>query len=163
MKLATAFVIVVLGTCYIAYADEPTTVVANEAITVAKNFWNVFVQADMALLEEQYADEIILKAGSEFLKKQWGINESDDRTKDKTVSREDLMKAYSVMFAKIGEKKWKKVFGSIAEENITAKTLENKHVILIIKIGKGDDQFEFELAFNEDKAKWQVVAEQTDY
>ena len=77
MRIAQGIVVAVVWICCAAYADEATT--------AGKDFWKVFVQADMAALKEQYADEIGLKAGSEFLKKEWGINDSDDRTKDKKV------------------------------------------------------------------------------
>jgi len=155
MRRVLAIAITALGICGAACADE--------ASAAAKVFWNVFVQADMASLKEQYADEIVLKAGSEFLKKEWGINETGDRDKDKKVSRADLMTAYSAMLSKIGTEKWKKVFGSITEDKIKAKTLENKHVLLTVKTGPGDDQIEFELALNKDKTKWQVISERTDY
>ena len=155
MRIAQGIVVAVVWICCAAYADEATT--------AGKDFWKVFVQADMAALKEQYADEIGLKAGSEFLKKEWGINDSDARTKEKKVSRDDLMKAYAAMLAKIGTEKWKKAFGDITEDKITIKTLENKHVVLTVRTGPGDDQIDFELGLNKDKAKWLVVSEMTDY
>ena len=69
MRIALGIVVAVVGICGAAYADEATT--------AGKDFWKVFVHADMAALKEQYADEIVLKAGSEFLKKEWGINDSE--------------------------------------------------------------------------------------
>jgi hypothetical protein len=155
MRIALGIAVAVVGICGPVHADE--------ARTAAKDFWKVFVQGDLAAIREQYADEIVLKAGSEFLKKEWGINESDDRTKDKKVSRDDLMKAYSAMLAKIGTEKWNKVFGDITEDKITPKTLENKHVVLTVRTGPGNDQIEFELGLNKDKTKWLVVSEMTDY
>jgi len=155
MRIALGIVVAVAGICGPVYADE--------AMTAARDFWKVFVQADVAALKEQYSDEVVLKAGSEFLKKEWGINESDDRSKDKKVSRDDLMKAYSAMLAKIGTEKWKKVFGDIAEDKITTRTLENKHVVLTVRTGPGNDQIEFELGLNKEKTKWLVVSEMTDY
>lgn len=139
------------------------TLAASEADTAARDFWKVFVQGDMAKLQEQYAEEVVLKAGSEFLKKEWGLNESGDRDKDKTVARAELIKAYSKMLDKIGKEKWVKVFGAVPDDKITTKVLENKHVVLTVKTGPGDDQLEYELALNKDQTRWQVVAERTDY
>jgi hypothetical protein len=136
---------------------------ASEPSTAAKNFWKVFVQGDIAALQDQYAAEVVLKAGSEFLKKEWGINESGEREKDKTVTKPDLMKAYSSMLSKIGKDKWRNLFGAIPEDKMTTKTLENRHVVLTVKTGSGDDQIEFELAPNKDQTRWQVVSERTDY
>jgi deoxyribose-phosphate aldolase len=136
---------------------------ASEAETAARDFWKVFVQGDIAKLQDRYAEEVVLKAGSEFLKKEWGLNESGDRDKDKTVARADLMKAYSKMLDKIGKEKWAKVFGGVPDDKITAKVLENKHVLLIVKTGPGDDQLEYELAPNKDQTRWLVVSERTDY
>jgi hypothetical protein len=155
MTVRFVAIVTILGIC--------NTLLADEASTAAKDFWNVFVKGDIAALQDQYADEVVLKADSEFLKKEWGINESDDRTKDKMVKKADLIKAYSAMLSKIGKEKWKKVFGGIAEDKITTKTLENKHVVLTVKTGPGDDQIEFELALNKDLTKWQVVGERADY
>ena len=155
MKKMLEIVVVVLVMC--------SAVLADEAGTAASDFWKVFAQGDAAMLQDQYADEIVLRSGSEFLKKEWGINDSDDRSKDKTVTRAALMKAYSAMLAKIGKEKWKKVFGGVGEDKISTKTLENKHVLLIVKTGPGDDQLEYELALSKDQKTWQVVAERTDY
>ena len=155
MRTTWAIIVAVLGICRAACADE--------ASTAAKDFWKVFVKGDIAALQDQYADEVVLKAGSEFLKKEWGINESGERDKDKTVTKADLIKAYSAMLSKTGKDKWGKVFGGITEDKIRTKTLANKHVVLTVKTGPGDDQIEFELALNKDQTKWQVVGERTDY
>jgi deoxyribose-phosphate aldolase len=155
MRLLSTAAVLLLALC--------GTLAASEAETAAKDFWKVFVQGDLAKLQEQYAEEVVLKAGSEFLKKEWGINESGDRDKDKTVARAELMKAYSRMLTKIGKEKWTKLFGAIPDDKITTKVLENKHVVLMVKTGPGDDQLEYELALNKDQTRWQVVAERTDY
>ncbi len=132
----------------------------------AENFWKVFVQGDIATLQDHYADEVVLRAGSEFQKKEWGINESGDRSKDTSVTKSELMKAYSAMLAKIGTKKWRQVFGGIAKGDMNTKTLENEHVLLTVRTGPGageDDAIQFEFALDKGNARWQVVSERTDY
>jgi hypothetical protein len=141
----------------------PAALPASEPDTAAKDFWNVFVKGDLTELERHYANEILLKAGSEFLKPAWGIAKSGDRAKGKRVARPDLMKAYRSMLTKLGKEKWQTIFGSIKGDKINTKVLKNKHVLLTVKTGPGDDYLEFELALNKEQTRWLVVSEYTDY
>jgi len=141
----------------------PTVSFASEPITAANDFWSVFVKGDASELEKQYADEILLKAGSEFWKSKWGISKSGDRSKKLKVAKHDLMKAYKSMLNRLGKKKWQNIFGSIKKDKISTKVLKNKHVLLTVKTGPGDDYIEFELALNKDQTHWLVVSEYTDY
>jgi hypothetical protein len=141
----------------------PTVSMGSEPITAANDFWKVFVKGDANSLESQYADEILLKAGSEFLKPEWGINKDGDRSKDKKVTKAELIKAYKSMLARLGQKRWQSIFGSIKKDKIRTKVLKNKHVLLTVKTGPGDDYIEFELALNKDQTRWLVVSEFTDY
>jgi hypothetical protein len=136
---------------------------ASEPVAAAKDFWKVFAQGTIEKIQEQYAEEVVLRAGSEFLKKEWGINESGERSQDRKVARADLMKAYTAMLTKVGKEKWTKTFGSIPDDKLTTRILENKHVVLKVKTGPGDDRLEYELALNKDQTRWLVVAEATDY
>ena len=53
--------------------------------------------------------------------------------------------------------------GSIKKDKISTKVHKNKHVLLTVKTGPGDDYIEFELALNKDQTQWLVVSEYTDY
>lgn len=91
----------------ILFLTLPSTLPASEPITAAMDFWKVLVEGDVSKLQEHYAEEVVLQAGSEFLNKQWGINPSGDRYKqDVKVTRADLMKAYAALFQKAGKEKW---------------------------------------------------------
>jgi uncharacterized protein YyaL (SSP411 family) len=129
----------------------------------AIDFWNVFAKGDLSELGGQYADEILLKAGSEFLKPEWGIAEPGDRAKGKKVARSDLMKAYKLAITELGKEKWQTIFGSINKNKISTKVLQNKHLLLTVKTGPGDDYLEFELALNKGRTRWLVVSEFTDF
>ncbi len=155
MKIRTVVAALLWAVCGLALADD--------GATAAKAFWQVFAQGDVAKLTDHYADEVVLRAGSEFLKAEWGLNAAGDRNKDLTVKRADLLKAYAAMLTKLGKDKWVRVFGAVGEDELTTKALPNGHVSLIVKTGPGDDQLEYEFAPSADGTKWQVVAERTDY
>lgn len=141
----------------------PACISAREPITAANEFWAVFVKGDATELEKQYADEILLKAGSEFLKPQWEINNTDDYDYDKKVAKADLMEVYKLFLTRVGKERWQRIIGSIKKDKISTKILKNNHVLLTVMAGPGDDYFEFELAFNKDQERWLVVSEYTDY
>ena len=136
---------------------------ASDEKTIGMEFWKVFAQGDLEKIQDYYADKVTLDSGSEFLKRvEWGISDPADGI-GKVVLKADLMKAYGVMLQKMGKQKWVAIFGAVPEENITAQVKENKNIFLTVKVGKRDDKLGFELAFNKEKNKWQVVWEHTDY
>jgi hypothetical protein len=136
---------------------------ALEPADAANEFWSVLVKGDVEALEKHYADEVLLKAGSELLKSQWGINPSGERDKDRKVPRADLMKGYKALIAKVGVEKWQGIFGAIKKDKISTKVLKNKHVLLTVKTGPGDDYLEFEMAPDKAGKRLRVVSEYTDY
>jgi hypothetical protein len=141
----------------------PVSVLAVEADDAAREFWTVLVKGDVQALEKHYAETVLLRAGSELLKAQWGVNPSGDRSKDRKVSRADLMKGYKALITKVGVEKWQGIFGAIKKDKISTKTLKNKHTVLTVKTGPGDDYLEFTLAPDKAGKSLRVVSERTDY
>ena len=125
------------------------------------SFFAALISADVKQLEVHYADKILLKKGSEFLKPNWGIKGAD-RSKDCTVTRQELMAAYKKAFAQIGKKKWQGIFTKLGKNSLQFKQLANKNLQLRILTGPGDDylEFEFSLMAND---QYKIVAEYTDY
>jgi hypothetical protein len=153
------FAAVLIALCMLV----PAGALAAEPADGAVEFWAVLVKGDVAALEKHYADTVLLKAGSELLKAQWGINPSGDRSQDRKVARADLMKGYKALISKVGVEKWQGIFGAVKKDKISTRVLKNKHVVLTVKTGPGDDYIEFELAPDKAGKRWRVVSEYTDY
>jgi hypothetical protein len=140
-------------------AKETQVPSADETV---KAFCEVFLKGDFAGMASFYADEVLLEKNSEFLKPRWGILSEDDVREARTVSREQLMGAYTRFIAKIGDEKWQKVMGKVSKDQISV-TPENGMEHLAIQTGHGDDTLHFKFRYNTDAAKWQIAAEKTDY
>jgi len=135
-------------------------------------FWKALSGADLKAMESCYAPQVTLLAGSELLKKDWGINADGNRGKDLTLPREVLLKGYEALLAKIGIEKWKNIFGKLGREKImfamankdgqTFKAVRRGDVLMKVATGPGDDALVFVLAQAADKS-WSVRLEATDY
>lgn len=91
MKLAVAAALALVCCCGLpACADEPDSVDPK-----CKELGKAYVLAKFGgpkdTLESSLAEEIILLPGHEYLKKDYGINPSGDRSKQMKVSREKLI------------------------------------------------------------------------
>jgi len=135
-------------------------------------FWKALSQADFQALETCYAPEVTLLAGSELLKKEWGINPGGDRGKDLQLKRADLLAGYKTMVAKIGIEKWKEALSKIGKDKVSFAAAEKDDqfykgvrkgdIRMKVAAGPGDDALFFVLSQNADKA-WCVRMERTDY
>jgi hypothetical protein len=135
-------------------------------------FWKYLSGGDLAKAEGLYTPEVTLLAGSELLKAEWGINPGGERGKDLVLKREDLLKGYRAMVAKIGAEKWKAAFAKIDEDKIGFRSIEKEEegfkgtkkgdVLMKIATGPGDDALSFVLRRSAD-GNWRVAMEQTDY
>ena len=141
----------------------PAMAAPTTPVKAAESFWKAFAEGDLLMLERLYASEVFLKKGSELLKTKWGVAKAGDRARGKRLKRADLMKAYKTMLDKLDKEKWKAVFGKIKKEQMSTKTLANKHLVLTVKAGPGDDYLEFEFALDETGKRWLVISEYSDF
>ena len=135
-------------------------------------FWKTVSDADTESMLACYTPQVTLAAGSELLKKQWGLNPGGDRGKDLQVKREDLVAGYKTLFAKVGVEKWKGNFAKVGTNRITfvaaqtddhiLKGVRKGEVLMRVATGPGDDTLTFVLSKKAD-ATWSVRMEATDY
>jgi hypothetical protein len=135
-------------------------------------FWQALTAGDAERMADFYAAEVTLVAGSELLKKEWGLNPAGDRSQDRKVKRADLVKGYQAMIAKAGVNKWRQALGKTPSAKVTTavaqaddegfKGVKKGDAILRAATGPGDDVLLF--VFREDGAGiWFLVMEATDY
>ena len=135
-------------------------------------FWKAVSEADTEKMATGYSPQVTLVAGSELLKKEWGLNPGGDRGKDLQVKREDLVVGYRAMIAKVGVEKWKGIFSNIGRNRISfaaaqeadqvLKGVRRGDVLMRVATGPGDDTLTFVLSRKADTT-WCVRMEATDY
>lgn len=135
-------------------------------------FWKALSGGDLATVQELYAPEVTLLAGSELLKKEWGVNPDGERGKDIVLKRAELLKGYRAMVAKIGAEKWKAVFSKLDDDRIAFQVIEKDDqvfkgarkgdVVMKIATGPEDDALSFVLRRSAE-GNWLVAMEQADY
>ena len=81
---------------------------AEEATStqLARKFWRAFLDGDSATMGKCYAPRVTLKAGSELLKSEYGLNITGERKQDLDFDRDSLVKAYRALFQRTGKAKW---------------------------------------------------------
>lgn len=141
-------------------------------IAHAKKFSTALAKADLNAAKEFYAPKVLLKAGSELLKPQWEIPGAADRGKDLLVERGQLIAGYRRMIERIGKDKWIGIFSKIDARKISFTVCEKADrpfagvrkgdLVMKVATGPGDDALRFVLR-PDDKGRWLVVAEATDY
>jgi len=82
------------------WAEEPSST------QLAQKYWRAFLDGDAAELGKCYAPRVRLKGGSELLKSDYGLNVTGDRKQDLEFDREQVVKAYRVLFDRIGKAVW---------------------------------------------------------
>ena len=165
IPILSAFLIA--GAAMAADAQDPA------GVKHARDFWAAVAAADTDAMQKFYAEKVMLKAGSELLKKQWGVPGAGDRSKDLLVDQDDLIAGYQRMIAKIGKDKWTKLFADIGPEKLSitpAKAADwpfsgvlKGDLIVKVATGRGGDALWFVLRSSPRQAHWLVVAEVTDY
>jgi hypothetical protein len=135
-------------------------------------FWKALSQADLQNLAKFYALEITLLPGTEFLKKEYGINADGDRDKNLVLKKDDLMMAYKAMIKKVGTEKWKNLFSKIDNDKISFTKTEKDNqffdgvkkddIVMDVAVGEGTDKLSFVFRKGDD-GNWAVVMEDTDY
>lgn len=138
----------------------------------ARTFWAALAKADLDAAKGFYAPKVLLKAGSELLKPQWGIPGAGDRGKDLRLERDLLIAGYRRMIETIGKDKWTGIFSKIEADKISFTVCEKADrpfsgvrrgdLVMKVATGPGDDALLFVLRRG-DKGRWLVVAEATDY
>lgn len=138
----------------------------------AREFWAAVAKPDTEQMARFYAPKVLLKAGSELLKREWGVNPEGDRDKDLLLDRDRLLEGYRRMIEKVTAAKWSRVFSKIQPDAISITAVQTADrpltgarqgdLLLKVVIGKGGDALMFLFRCN-DQGQWQVVAEQTDY
>ncbi|MBL9122081.1 MAG: hypothetical protein JNG90_00505 [Planctomycetaceae bacterium] len=83
-----------------ARAGEPSST------QIAQKYWHAFLDGNAAELGKCYAPRVMLKAGSELLKSDYGLNVTGDRKQDLEFDREQVIKAYRLLFERIGKSVW---------------------------------------------------------
>lgn len=164
-------IILVLAVVLVARLSTAADVEQRKGVESAKRFWAALAKADTKTMQEFYAPKVVLKKGSELLKKQWGLKGGGERDKDLSLEREELIAGYQRMMQKIGKERWSKLFGEIDAEKINftfAKQSDRRtgvrkgDLTMKVSTGPGDDALSFFLR-RDDKGRWLVVAEATDY
>lgn len=167
-----AFIVILMASALMLGVLATASIGEESPQTFGIRFWEALANADVQAMERCYAPQVRLLAGSELLKKEWGINPDGDRAKDLDLRREDLLRGYKAMIGKIGPEKWKGVFSKVAKEKVSYTIAEQddemfrgvrkRDVVMKIATGPGDDALAFVLRPNSDKS-WSVVMEATDY
>ncbi|MBX9790455.1 MAG: hypothetical protein K2Y37_16165 [Pirellulales bacterium] len=138
---------------------------------VAQSFWGSFLDGDAAAMARHYAPQVTLKAGSELLKADYGVNASGDRGKDLVVDRRDLQRGYEQMFKRVGREKWvassqrlrdvKLTYISAADANKYFALFQAAAGELLVQVHTEPDPLFFLL--RQDKhGRWSIVAEAFD-
>lgn len=83
-----------------AWAEEPSST------QLAQKYWRAFLDGDSAALGKCYAPRVLIKGGSELLKSDYGLNVTGDRKQDLEFDRDQVVKAYQVLFDRIGKAIW---------------------------------------------------------
>jgi len=135
-------------------------------------FWQALSQADFPAMQDCYAPEVTLLAGSELLKKEWGVNPDGERGRNLVLKKEALLTGYKALVAKVGAEKWKGVFSKVGGDKISFVVAEKDgqafagvkkgDAVMKVATGPRDDALSFVLRPN-DKGAWSVVMEATDY
>jgi hypothetical protein len=154
-----------------AGAGAPPVTPADGAKT-ALEFWEALTSGDMKSLRTYYASKVTLKAGSELLKSRWQLDPKADRKQDLIAGRDKLLAGYERLIGRAGRERWSAVFGRIDAEQIIVVSAKDKDkpftcvqpddMLLTVATGPGDDKLVFVLR-HDNKGRWQVVAEATDY
>ena len=137
----------------------------------AKAFWAAAAKGDAEAMKDFYAEKVLVLAGSELLKPEWGLPGGGRRDENLLVARDDLAAGYGRMFARIGRQRWADVFTAIPADKLRVEPLDMKNpppglsrdaIGLTVFTGPGDDRLLFILDKNPD-GRWHVVAEAADY
>ena len=143
----------------------------REGVERAKEFWAAVAAADTDVMRQCYAENVVLRAGCELLKPQWGLPGGGDRQKELSLDRDELVAGYGRMIEQIGRERWAAIFTKIDPEKISLRFaesadkkrgIESGDLTMTVVTGPGDDELVFFLR-HDTKAGWQVVAEATDY
>ncbi|MFB3891328.1 MAG: hypothetical protein ACE15C_04815 [Phycisphaerae bacterium] len=148
----------------------PASAQADDHGRIAQEFVKALGSADLEVLKKMYADNVILMAGSELLKDEWGLVANGPRDKDALLAREKLIEGYGNLIARIGKEKWQALFGKLDTDRITTATLAEDRppflkkgdLTVSVRPGRGDDTLTYHFRKSAD-GKWLVVAEKTDY
>jgi hypothetical protein len=156
---------VVIGCAGTARADEATST------EIAQSFWAAFLDADVARMGKHYAPHVKLKAGSELLKAEYGLNRSGDLGKDLIVDRRELQRGYDLMFKRVGREKWiassqklrdvKVTYISAADANKYFALFQAVAGELLVQVHTEPDPLFF-LMRQDKQGRWSIVAEAFD-
>ena len=156
---------VVMGCASSARADEATST------EIAQSFWAAFLDADVAAMSRHYAPRVTLKAGSELLKVEYGLNAGGDLGKDLVVDRRDLQRGYDQMFKRVGREKWiassqklrdvKLTYISAADANKYFALFQAVAGELLVQVHTEPDPLFF-LMRQDKQGRWSIVAEAFD-
>lgn len=146
-------------------ANEPTS------SDVAHAFWQAFLDGNADEMGKHYAPHITLKAGSELLKPDYGLNDSGDRSRDLIVDQKSIVRGYHVMFQRVGKQKWKESgqklrnvqlsFISAADQNRYFAMFGAQPGDRLVRVHTDPDPLFFLLRQDEQR-RWRVVAEAFD-
>jgi len=149
---------------------EKKVVETEDYESTGNAFWKALSSAELSEVGKFYTEEVLLLKGSEFLKKDWGVNPNEDRSEDLLLKKEALLDVYQkFVMEKVGKDKWVKVcsettadkisFFSKASSEFKHEKIENKDVIMIVPLRKDFLLFVLRLVGEDIK----IVMECTDY
>jgi hypothetical protein len=159
-----SFVLIASGVANAAPPDDGTK--------WTRDFWSALASGNLKAMKTFYAPQVTLKAGSELLKSRWALSPKVDRKKGLIVERDKLLAGYERLIDSAGRKRWRSVFDKIDSKRITTVAATDRDkpftgvrpgdTLLNVATGPGDDKLMFVLR-QDDRKRWQVVAEATDY
>ena len=155
---------------------EKEQIVDNNMIDIKSawyKLWESIANADLIELDNFYADEVLLLAGSELLKSKWELNNDGDKSKDLLLKKIELINGYKKMI-NTDKERWVNIFSedgftisfsSVEESGFFQSREEIKETDTIMKVRKehsgGSDTLIFVLRPTNKGVK--VVMELTDY
>jgi hypothetical protein len=153
-------------------ASQPTSASkpagADDGKEAVRGFLKALAAADMEGMEGAYADNVILMAGSEMLKADWGLAPEGSRDKDQAIGRDKLIGAYRALIGKVGKEKWQNALAKVDPKMVLTSPVQEDEPS---GIRKGDLRVDAPLGNTgltfwlrrDASGKWLVVAERTDY
>lgn len=143
----------------------------NTSTQVAQAFWRAFLSGDAAAMGQCYAPRVTLKAGSELLKSEYGLNVTGNRKQDLDFDREQIVKGYKALFERTGKTKWaeqgkrlrdcRMTYITSADNNKYFELFRCQPQDLLVQVHTNPHELFFAIR-QDSQGKWWVVAEAFD-
>ncbi len=136
-------------------------------------FWRALANLETNKMKSFYSSEVILIAGSELLRKKYGINPSGNRKNHFKLSKEQIIKGYENMINDIDSNKWKIAFSKINLDKIIFQSareyekhfgeLKTDDMMMIVSYPAPSDEKLYFIFSKKQDNTWLITHEATDY